>query len=127
MNACRIDIGKPPSREGYNDNDGWLCCAVVVPESREYVSHNDVSYWCSLDCYGIDLRIGKQSHYGIKLTKAIKDGAAPGQIKHILLAAAIAFMKPVQFVDILDQVKRDAKREARNALRESLADLLSLE
>jgi hypothetical protein len=125
MNACEIEIGRPESTNQYgNDNNGWLCTAIVVPQYREYLSENSVSYWCSVNCYGIDLKIGKQSHYGLKITKAIQDKASPGQIKHLLLAAALEHMKPVQFVDVLNQVRRDAIEEGRNEIRQGMLNLL---
>lgn len=71
MNLIRIDIGKPVSKSVGNDNDGWLCTAIVLPPYGDVLSHNSVSYWFSLDEFNISGRIAKDCPEGLQLSTMI--------------------------------------------------------
>ena len=127
MSICRIDIGKPPHKEGYNDNDGWLCTAVCHPTYHPCLSQNDVSFWCNIDKYGIDVRIGRQSPEGQKIERGIKNNISLLQMEKLLVALTLPHIKPHQFEQIAEQIESDAFTRGKNAVRKSLAAVLEIE
>ena len=127
MNICRIDIGQPPRNTGTNDNDGWLCTAIVNQTYRPCVSENSAAFWCYLDRYGIDLRIARQSPEGQKIERGIRNNISLLQMEKLLLAFALPHIKPHQFEQIVVQVETDAFIRGKNAVRESLSAILTKE
>jgi|ERR1035441_795490 hypothetical protein len=127
MNLVQIDIGKPPHKEGYNDNDGWQCCAVVLSPYDAILSHNDVSYWFNLDQYEIGGRIAKDCPSGLKITRGIYNNISFLQMEKLLMALILPHIKPHQFEEILKHVENSAFLRGKNAVRESLASVLEME
>lgn len=130
MNLVKIDIGKPSPRNppGWgNDNDGWLCTAIVNQTYKPVLSENSVSFWCYLDKYGIDLRIARQSPEGQKVERGIRVNISLLQMEKLLLALVLPYMKPHQFEQIVEQVEQDAFIRGKNAVRQSLAAVLKIE
>lgn len=127
MNVCRIDIGKPPKQDGYNDNDGWLCTAICHPTYHPCLSQNDVSFWCNLDRYNIDIRIGRQSPEGQKIERGIRNNISLLQMEKLLLALALPHIKPHEFDRIIEHVESDAFIRGKNAVRKSLSVILTEE
>ena len=116
---AEIEIGKP---EG-----GWLNTAIVIHQPKEYseyLSENSVSYWCSIPEYGIDIKIGKASVQGIKLTKLIQKKMPVGGLKYTLLEMALPHLTPTQFVSIFDQLRQESLIEGANRLRGQINNLL---
>ncbi len=113
---AELEIGKPVQ--------GWLNTAIVMQDYKEYLSENSVSYWCSIPEYGIEMKVGKNSHFGIKITEAIKAKKRPGSIKYLLLEIAVPLLEPVQFVDIINGVRQEAKEEGRTEIRNGMLHLL---
>lgn len=127
MNLVEIDIGKPPHKEGYNDNDGWQCSAVTLALYGEILSHNDVSYWFSLDQYNIGGRIAKNSPEGQKLSKMIAVGTSIAYVQNYLVQWCLERMTPGQLIRILKWVSDESFKRGKNAVRQSLASLLEIE
>lgn len=127
MNLVKIDIGKPVSKSGWNDNDGWLCTAVVLPPYGDILSHNSVSYWFSLDEYNIEGRIAKCSPEGEKLSKMIAEATSVPYVRKCVLHWCIKRLQPEQLIQILNYVREEAFREGKNAVRKSLAAVLEIE
>ena len=127
MNLVRIDIGKPPAREGYNDNDGWLCTAICHPTYHPCISENSVSFWCNIDQYGIDVRITRASPEGQKIERGIRNNISLLQMEKLLLALTLPHIKPHQFERILEQTAQDAFTRGKNAVRRELSVILTEE
>ena len=128
MKLVEIDIGQPPrDPRGFNDNNGWLCSAVILPPYGEYLSHNSVSYWYNLDQYNIGGRIAKNSPEGEQLTRLIKDKACVEYVEKSLVIAVLKRLRPGQFVKILEWVRKEAAKEGRNTVRRNLAAILDEE
>jgi hypothetical protein len=113
---AEIEIRKPAQ--------GWLNTAIVIQDYKDYLSENSVSYWCNIPEYGIELKVAKDSPEGVQITRAIKDKKRPGQFKYILLEMALPRISPVQFVDIINGVRQEAKDEGRTEIRQGMLHLL---
>jgi len=86
MNLVQIDIGKPPQgMEVCNNNDGWLCSAIILPPYGDLLSHNSVSYWFSLDEFNIEGRIAKDCPEGQELSKMIAEATNAPYIRKCIL------------------------------------------
>ncbi len=119
MYSAELEIGIP--------KNGWLCTAIVHNDYQHLVSYNDVSYWCYLDEYGIQIKIGKHTPEGAQITRAIQYKSSPQKIERMLLAFSIPLLTPAQFINITNQIREDAFEDGQNSLRESLKKLLALE
>ena len=127
MQLVEIDIGKPLHKEGWNDNNGWQCSAVALSPYGAILSHNDVSYWFSLDEYNLGGRISKNCPEGQKLSKIIADEIPIAYLRKYILHWCLGRMDPKQFVGILDWVRDEAFKEGKNAVRRTLAHVLTEE
>ncbi len=114
-----MEIGKP--------KDGWLCTTVINHDYKDFISYNDVSYWCSFDHLGLEVKIGKQSPEGEKITKAILSKVSPKHMEAVLLSVILPNLEPVRFIDIIRHVREEASKEGRNHIRDSLTQLLVTE
>jgi hypothetical protein len=127
MRTCEIEIGRPPAREGYNDNNGWGCSAIVNHTYPSCISENNVSFWCSLDKYGIDVKIGRQSPEGQKIERGIRNNISLLQMETLLLALTLPHITPHQFERIAEEIEREAFTRGKNAVRQSLSAVLEIE
>ena len=128
MNLVEIDIGQPPSTDGWSGNNGgWGCSAVILPPYQAVLSHNDVSYWFNLDQYNIGGRIAKDCPEGKQLTGYIKDGVSLLYIEKVITRWCVKSLKVEQFIRILNWVRDESFKEGKNAVRTSLAAVLEME
>jgi hypothetical protein len=127
MNLVEIDIGKPPHKDGYNDNDGWLCTAVIVNGYNDILSENSVSYWFDLDQYNIGGRIAKDSPEGKQLSRIIADKTSVEYTKKTIFGWCLKRLQMEEFTRIFDWVRDEAFKEGKNAVRKSLALVIEIE
>lgn len=120
MLNIRLEIGLP-------EGGKWLNTAFVNQQYREYISSNQVSFWCYLPDYGIEVKIAKQTPEGQRILKAIKDKVPPHYMESILLSIVFPALSVTQLRDILaDQYDRGFKA-GKNAIRETFACLMTPE
>ena len=122
-----IDIGKPPHREGWNDNNGWGCSAVILPPYEAVLSHNDVSYWFELDLYNIGGRIAKDCPEGKQLTGDIKDGVSLLYLEKVITKWCVERLTSSQLIRLMGWARDDGFKAGKNAVRQSLAAVLEIE
>jgi hypothetical protein len=127
MKLVEIDIGQPPHKDGWNDNDGWLCSAVILPPYGEVLSHNDVSYWFNLDLYNIGGRIAKDCPEGKQLTGYIKDGVSLPYLEKVITRWCVKILKVEQFLRLMGWARGDGFKAGKNTVRRDLAAVLEIE
>ena len=127
MNLVEIDIGQPPHKDGWNDNNGWLCSAVILPPYQAILSHNDVSYWFNLDQYNLGGRIAKASTEGQKLSKMIAEATSVAYVQKCITHWCLKRMTPEQLIRILNDTRDRAFVEGKNAVRRTLTHILTEE
>ncbi len=125
--VAEINIGTPSVRTPKdigNNNGGWLCTSIVIPEYHNVLSENSVSYWFYLRKYGVEGKLAKNDPAAKGLKQLMDERAPEGEIEAYLLALCIPRLTVSQFIIILGEVRYEAAKEGRNFVREELSKLL---
>lgn len=117
MYQIELELGKP--------NSGWLNTAIVIQKYHSLLSQNNVSYWCYLDKYDINLKVAKNTDGGARIKKAIDEGVTERDMQNLLLEIILPHLTPEQFINIIEQTHTDGFVAGKEALREAFNILLN--
>lgn len=118
-NCAEYEIGKPEK--------GWGWSAEILPQYKGMISENNLSYWCRLPEYGVEVKIAKNSIGGARIKNGIKMRLSEDALKQHILALVLPYMTPTEFISINDAARSDGAKEGRNKLRQELGKLLNYE
>ena len=104
-----------------------ICTAIVIQPYKDFLSENDESYWCYLENYGIEVKVGKRSIEGQAITTAIEQKVSPSQMETLLLKIVLPVLGVECFKDIVADARDRGFKEGKNAIRETFACLMTPE
>lgn len=119
MNNISLEIGKP--------QEGWLNGAIVNRQYKNLISENQVSYWCYVDKYGFDLKIGKNTLGGARIRMAMQEKVSETVMENILAEIALPHITPSDFANLIQSKYNEGLRDGKNEIRSTINGILQHE